>query len=334
MRARHKPRIVAVGGGTGLASVLRGLKTEDCELTAIVTVADDGGSSGRLRKEMGILPPGDIRNCILALAQAETDMTSLFNHRFEKGELSGHNFGNLFLAAMTEMTGDFQLAVRTMSHILAVTGTVLPATLCDVSLRAEMEDGTEVVGEYSIPLAKKAIRRLRLQPAEPPALEEAVKEIEKADGIIIGPGSLYTSVIPNLLVPGIRSAILKSSAPKMYICNVMTQPGETDGFSALDHVLAIEAHAGRVFTHVLVNTATAPTDIAAKYSLEGRFQVLVDSDALYARGYVPVTGDYLTKGDLARHDSANLGKSIREFVAQRGPVARIRRESVVDGSST
>lgn len=323
-------KIVAVGGGTGLASVLRGLKSQDCDVTAIVTVADDGGSSGRLRKEMGILPPGDIRNCLLALAQAEPDMTSLFNHRFKKGELTGHNFGNLFLAAMTEMTGDFQLAVRTMSRVLAVTGTVLPATLCDVNLCAEMEDGTEVVGEYAIPLARKRIRRLQLRPSDPPALDEAVKKIEEADGIIIGPGSLYTSVIPNLLVPGIRAAIIRSNAPKMYVCNVMTQPGETDSYSALDHILAIEAHAGRLFTHVLVNTATAPTDIAAKYALEGRFQVLVDSNALYDRGYVPVTGDYLTRGDLARHDSVNLSRSIREFIAQKGPGSRLRKESVVN----
>ncbi len=327
MKGPDNPRIVAIGGGTGLGSVLRGLKSQDCEITAIVTVADDGGSSGRLRKDMGILPPGDIRNCLLALAEAEPDMTSLFNHRFEKGELSGHNFGNLFLAAMTEMTGDFQLAVRAMSRILAVTGTVLPATLCDVTLYAEMEDGTTIEGEEAIPQARKRIVRLHLRPDDPPALDEAVKQIEEADGIIIGPGSLYTSVIPNLLVPGIRAAIMKSSAPKMYICNIMTQPGETDGYSALDHVLAIEAHAGRLFSHVLVNTATAPKDIAAKYATEGKFQVLVDSNALYDRGYVPVTGAYLTKGDLARHDSNNLARSIREFVAQRGAAARLRRKS-------
>jgi uncharacterized cofD-like protein len=315
------PRIVAIGGGTGLASVLRGLKPLNCEITAIVTVADDGGSSGRLRKDMGILPPGDIRNCLLALAQAEPDMASLFNHRFRKGELNGHNFGNLFLAAMTEMTGDFQLAVRTMSRILAVRGTVLPATLCDVSLRAEMEDGTEVSGEYNIPQARKKIRRLRMVPKDPPALDEAVKRIEEADGIVIGPGSLYTSVIPNLLVPGIRTAIAGSTAPRMYVCNIMTQPGETDGLSALDHVLALEAHCGRLFSHVLVNTATAPGDIGAKYSLEGRFQVSVDAFALRGRGYVPVTGDYLTKGDLARHDCASLGRSILEFVAGKAGAA-------------
>lgn len=327
MKGPDNPKIVAIGGGTGLGSVLRGLKSQHCDISAIVTVADDGGSSGRLRKEMGILPPGDIRNCLLALAEAEPDMTSLFNHRFEKGELAGHNFGNLFLAAVTEMTGDFQLAVRTMSKVLAVNGKVLPATLCDVTLSAEMEDGTMVEGEFAIPQVRKRIARLHLQPEDPPALDEAVKEIAEADGIIIGPGSLYTSVIPNLLVPGIRAAIAESGAPKMYICNIMTQPGETDGYSALDHVLAIEEHAGRLFTHVLVNTATAPKDIAAKYAAEGKFQVLVDSNALYDRGYVPVTGAYLTKGDLARHDSVNLSQSIREFVTQRNAVSRLRRKS-------
>lgn len=317
MRDVSHPRIVAMGGGTGLASVLRGLKPLTCELTAIVTVSDDGGSSGRLRKDMGILPPGDIRNCLLALAEAEPDMASLLNHRFTRGELAGHNFGNLFLAAMTEMTGDFQAAVRTMSRVLAVRGTVLPATLSDVTLRAEMEDGTEVSGEGAIPRARKKIRRLHLKPNDPPALDEAVKQVEEADGIVIGPGSLYTSVIPNLLVPGIRAAIVRSTAPKMYVCNVMTQPGETDDFSALDHVLAIESHAGRLFSHVLVNTRAAPRDIAEKYASEGRFQVMVDEGALYARGYIPVAGDYLTRGDLARHDSINLGRSILEFVCEK-----------------
>lgn len=310
----YRPKIVAIGGGTGLASVLRGLRDLGCDLTAIVTVSDDGGSSGRLRKDMGILPPGDIRNCLLALAEAEPDMASLFNHRFARGELKGHNFGNLFLAAMTEMTGDFQVAVRTMSRILAVSGTVLPATLSDVTLWAEMEDGTIVRGEGAIPLAGKRIRHLHLEPEDPPALDEAVRQIEEADGIIIGPGSLYTSVITNLLVPGIRAAVTRSRVPRVYICNVMTQPGETDGFSALDHVQAIEAHAGRVFTHILVNTATAPSEIAARYAEEGRFQVAVDEDALLAKGYVPVAGDYLTRGDLARHDSASLGRSILDFV--------------------
>lgn len=307
------PKIVAIGGGTGLASVLRGLKYHQCDLTAIVTVADDGGSSGRLRRDMGILPPGDIRNCILSLANTESNMTALFNHRFQKGELRGHNFGNLFLAAMTEMTGDFQVAVKAMSSVLAVRGRVLPATLCDITLSAEMEDGSVVQGEYSIPEARKRISRLQLEPASPLALDEAVAEIEAADGIVLGPGSLFTSIIPNLLVPGIRRAIRSSNARKLYICNIMTQPGETDGYSAYEHVKAIENHAGRLFTYVLVNTATAPEDITEKYGLEGRFQVKADTAALTSEGYTPICGDYLTRGDLARHESTRLASSLIEF---------------------
>ncbi len=312
---RSGPKIVAIGGGTGLASVLRGLKHEVCELSAVVTVADDGGSSGRLRRDMGILPPGDIRNCLLALAEAEPDMASLFNHRFARGELKGHNFGNLFLAAMTEMTGDFQVAVKAMSGILAVRGHVLPATLCDVTLCAEMTDGTTIRGEYAIPAAKKRIAKLCLCPGDPTALGEAVAEIESADGVVLGPGSLYTSIIPNLLVPGIRDAIRNSRSEKLYICNIMTQPGETDGYSAYDHVKAIEDHAGRLFSYVLLNTADAPEDIAQRYGIEGRFQVKADIAALVGAGYTALRGDYLTRGDLARHEPFRLARSIIEFFA-------------------
>jgi len=308
------PKIVAIGGGTGLATVLRGLKVLSYDITAIVTVADDGGSSGRLRKDMGILPPGDIRNCLLALAEAEPDMAALFNHRFSKGELRGHNFGNLFLAAMTEMTGDFQEAVRAMSRILAVKGKVLPATLSDVTLVAEMEDGSVILGEAAIPLARGKIRNLRLRPEYPPALDEAVREIQSADGIIIGPGSLFTSIIPNLLVQGIRQAVSESTASKLYVCNVMTQPGETDGFTVFDHVQAIENHAGTLFSHVLVNTAGAPDDVTMKYSAEGKYQVTPDLEALRRSGYVPVPGDYLAKGDLAHHDSLRLAAAITAFI--------------------
>lgn len=314
MKQNLFPRIVAIGGGTGLATVLRGLKSFPCEIAAIVTVADDGGSSGRLRKDMGILPPGDIRNCLLALAEAEPDMAALFNHRFSKGELVGHNFGNLFLAAMTEMTGDFQEAVRAMSRILAVKGKVLPATLSDVTLAAEMEDGTTVLGEAAIPLSGGKIKRLRLRPEGPPALDEAVEEIQHADGIVIGPGSLYTSILPNLLVEGIRQAIQRSSAPKIYVCNVMTQPGETDRYTAFDHVQAIQGHCGAMFTHVLVNTSCAPGDVAEKYSVENKYQVSPDLDALESSGYKPIVGDYLARGDLARHDSLRLGAAIVSFV--------------------
>ncbi len=317
MTSPERIRIVAIGGGTGLASVLRGLKTYPCDITAVVTVADDGGSSGRLRKDMGILPPGDIRNCLLALANTEPVMASLFNHRFTRGALAGHNFGNLFLAAVTEMTGDFQIAVRTMSEILAVRGKVLPATLCDVTLYAEMEDGTMVNGEFAIPEARKKIRRLGLNPPDPRALDEAVEEIHQAHGIIIGPGSLFTSVIPNLLVPGIREAIADSKARKLYICNVMTQPGETDGFSASDHVRAIQEHAGRLFSHVLVNVGTAPQDMAGRYAAEGRYPVIADQGLLLASGYTPISGQFLTSADLARHDPARLGRSIADFLTSR-----------------
>lgn len=327
----QKLKIVAVGGGTGLASVLRGFKSLECDLTAIVTVADDGGSSGKLRKDMGMLPPGDIRNCLLALAEAEPDMANLFNHRFTRGTLAGHNFGNLFLAAMTEMTGDFQLAVRTMSRILAVRGRVVPATLSDVTLRAVMDDGSVVLGEYAIPQVRKRIVRLSLCPPEPPALDDAVSAIRRADGIVIGPGSLYTSVIPNLLVPGIREAIATSKARKIYVCNIMTQPGETDGYSVADHVLAIEKHAGRLVTSVLANIAEAPAETAAKYAGEGRYQVRLDRAALIERGYSVVPGDYLSKGDLARHDSSKLARSIIGFVSDKG-ASTLRGRKVASGT--
>ncbi len=318
MKQQLYPKIVAIGGGTGLATVLRGLKTFSWDIAAIVTVTDDGGSSGRLRKDMGILPPGDIRNCLLALAEAEPDMTALFNHRFAKGELKGHNFGNLFLAAMTEMTGDFQEAVRAMSRILAVKGKVLPATLSDVTLAAEMENGTVILGEAAIPLDKAKIKTLRLRPENPPALDEAVQEIQNADGIVIGPGSLFTSVIPNLLVKGIRQAIRESLAPKLYVCNVMTQPGETDSFTVYDHVKAIENHAGKLFSHVLVNTACAPNDVAKKYAVEGKYQVAPDANLLERSGYIMISGDYLARSDLARHDHLRLAAAISNFIETQG----------------
>jgi hypothetical protein len=217
---------------------------------------------------------------------------------------------------MTEMTGDFQLAVKTMSRILAVKGRVVPATLSDVTLRADMEDGSVVLGEYAIPQVRKRIRKLSLVPPDPPALDEAVSAIGGADGIIIGPGSLYTSVIPNLLVPGIREAIAASSAKKLYVCNIMTQPGETDGYSVSDHVFAIEKHAGRLATSVLANIAEAPEETAAKYAEEGRFQVRLDMAVLVERGYSVVAGDYLSRGDLARHDSSELAASIMKFVKE------------------
>ena len=328
MNASPNLKVVAIGGGTGLASVLRGLKPLSCDITAIVTVADDGGSSGRLRKDIGMLPPGDIRNCLLALAEAEPDMASLFNHRFKKGGLGGHNFGNLFLAAMTEMTGDFQLAVRTMSRILAVRGKVIPATLSDVTLRAEMEDGSVLESTLS-PRPGNAYEDYPFS-RRMPALDEAKAKPRRR---CYHPGTRQPlhSVIPNLLVPGIREAVYRATAPKLYVCNIMTQPGETDGYTASDHVRAIQCHAGHLVSDVLVNIEEAPPEIANKYAEEGRYQVRVDAAALSELGYTMIPGNYLSKGDLARHDSAKLAESVIKF-AEAARSSENRGKKVASGS--
>jgi uncharacterized cofD-like protein len=249
------PKIVVVGGGHGLSILLRGLKEHTNNLTAIVTVADDGGSSGRLRREMGVLPPGDIRMCLVALADAEPLMTELFQYRFQKGTgLEGHSFGNLFLVAMHAITGNFEKALRESSRVLAVRGQILPSTLEDISLCAEYEDGTISQGESRLPETRKPIRRLYLQPSSPPAYPEAIKAILEADMIVIGPGSLYTSILPNLLVDDICTAVRAANAVKVYVCNVATQRGETDDFLVADHIAAMERHIGKdVFQYVLVN---------------------------------------------------------------------------------
>ena len=237
------PRIVCIGGGTGMPTVLRGLKHHSANITAIVTVGDDGGSSGRLRREHGILPPGDFRNNIVALAQVEPLMARLFQYRFGEGSpLGGHSFGNLFVLAMTGVTGSFEHAVRETSRVLAVQGIILPSTLQDVEICAVFEDGSEVCGESSIPEAGKPIKRLYLKPEHPAAQPEAVGAILEADLIVLGPGSLYTSVMPNLLVEGIAKALLQSDGLKVYVCNVATQPGETDGYDVDAHVAAIVRH--------------------------------------------------------------------------------------------
>src|SRR6266850_2448874 len=237
------PRIVCIGGGTGMPAVLRGLKHHSANITAIVTVGDDGGSSGRLRREHGILPPGDFRNNIVALAEVEPLMARLFQYRFGEGsDLGGHSFGNLFVLAMTGVTGNFEQALRETSRVLAVQGTILPSTLQDVEICAEFEDGSEVCGESQIPEAGKPIRRLYLKPDHPAAQPEAVAAILEADLIVLGPGSLYTSVLPNLLVEGIAKALLQSDGLKVYVCNVATQPGETDGYDVAAHVSALVHH--------------------------------------------------------------------------------------------
>ncbi|HET9476065.1 MAG TPA: gluconeogenesis factor YvcK family protein, partial [Dehalococcoidia bacterium] len=266
---RRGPKIVAIGGGTGLSTLLRGLKEYTGNLTAVVTVADDGGSSGVLRRELGVLPPGDVRNCIAALADAEPLVTRLFQYRFEDGSgLAGHSFGNLFIVAMSGVVGNFEDAIRQTSRVLAVRGQIIPSTLENVNLHARATDGRIIVGESNIThdLSQEAsdarIQEVYLHPRNPPAHPEAVRAILDADLIILGPGSLYTSVLPNLLVQGIRRSLVASSAAKIYVCNVATQHGETDGFSVRDHISAIEAHMGKgCIQYVLANDNVSMTPI-------------------------------------------------------------------------
>jgi uncharacterized cofD-like protein len=253
------PRIVCIGGGTGMPTVLRGLKHRSANITAVVTVGDDGGSSGRLRREHGILPPGDFRNNIVALAEVEPLMARLFQYRFGEGSvLGGHSFGNLFVLAMTGVTGTFEHALRETSRVLAVQGVILPSTLQDVQICAEFTDGSEICGESLIPEVGKPIARVRLKPEHPGAQPEAVKAILEADLIVLGPGSLYTSVVPNLLVEGIAKALIQSDALKVYVCNVATQPGETDGYDVEAHVAALVRHLPGQANPLDVVVASAP----------------------------------------------------------------------------
>lgn len=258
-RRRSDTRIVAIGGGTGLSTLLRGLKHHSLNLTAIVTVADDGGSSGRLRESLGIHPPGDFRQCIAALADTEPLMEALFQYRFGQGELGGHAFGNLFLAAMSGITGSFENGLRAASKVLAVSGRIMPSTLAHVTLFAELADDSVMKGESQVPTGPAPIRRVFIEPAAPPAFPEAVNAILTADLVILGPGSLYTSVLPNLLVPDIAAALGATRAPVVYVANVATQPGETDGYSLSDHLRALERHIPPgIIDRVLVNANLEP----------------------------------------------------------------------------
>lgn len=310
--------IVVIGGGTGLSTMLRGLKEYTSNITAIVTVSDDGGSSGRLQREMGMLPPGDIRNCLIALADAEPEMRRALQHRFdgEAGGLSGHSLGNLFLAAMTQIHGgDFEAAVKEAGKVLAIRGTVLPSTVERVSLEAEMADGTWVRGESNITQARKRIQRIFLRPPDARPVPDALDAIAHADLIVLGPGSVYTSIIPNLLIPGIPEAIARSPALKVYICNVMTQPGETDGYTAADHVQAVVQHAGRrVFDYVLVNDRKPRADLLQKYEASGQQMVEPDVERIRAMGYQCIVGDFISETDLVRHDTEKLARAIAQLV--------------------
>ena len=285
-RLNRGAKVVAIGGGTGLSTLLRGLKHYSANITAVVTVADDGGSSGRLRREIGVLPPGDIRNCLAALADEEKLMTELFQYRFRAGDgLTGHSFGNLFLSAMSKVTGDLERAIAASSKVLAVRGRVLPATLSDVRLWAELTDGRMIEGESNITEAGGQIAAIGCLPANPPALPAAIRAIREAEYIIIGPGSLYTSVIPNLLVPQIREAIAQTKVPRIYVCNIMTQPGETDGYTVADHIEAIDAACGkRLFDAVLVQGKSPSPESLERYALENSHPVFIDREDIIKLG--------------------------------------------------
>jgi len=309
-------RIVAIGGGTGLSTMLRGLKEYSTNITAVVTMADDGGSSGMLR-QAGMLPPGDLRNCIAALAETEPLMTQLFQHRFTGlGPLKDHSLGNLIVAAMCEMTGDFESAVRETSRVLAIRGRVLPSTLDDVRLGAILADGSQVVGQSFISKTAQ-IRQVFLIPEAPRALPGVVTAIQEADVIIIGPGSLYTSIIPNLLVPEIAEAIKASTVPRIYVCNVMTQPQETAGFTAADHVRALIAHIGPgVITHVLVNNGRVHEDVLEKYRAAGAEYVTPDEEAIEILGVRPLHGNFIDDTNLVRHHPQKLATAIFRIAAK------------------
>ncbi|MEX2243087.1 MAG: uridine diphosphate-N-acetylglucosamine-binding protein YvcK [Fimbriimonadaceae bacterium] len=311
------PRIVALGGGTGLSTLLRGLKQYSSNITAIVTVTDDGGSSGRLVTEMGMIPPGDIRNCLVALADAEKRMTDLFQHRFKQssGVFSGHSIGNFLIAGFYEQTGDVDAALQMASEVLAIRGRVIPSTRSNVRLRALMSDGTEICGETAIVESGGPIRRVFLDPENVEPHPEALAAILAADLVVIGPGSVFTSVIPNLLVPGIAKAIEESNAMKAYVCNVMTQRGESEAFTAAEHVVALEANVdGRVCDYVLVNVMSPTAETAIRYHEHRQDAVEPDIERLRQMGYKPVTGDLMSETDYVRHDPARLANALMDLL--------------------
>lgn len=317
------PKIVAVGGGTGLSTMLRGLKQYSSNLTALVTVADDGGGSGILREDLGMLPPGDIRNCILALADTEPIMQKLLQYRFQDGMLKGQSFGNLFLAAMDGISDSFEEAVKKMSDVLAVTGTVLPITLEDVRLCAETDSGHTILGEFNIGHRsdndKSKINRVYLNQTNVKPLNEAIEAIMDADIVVLGPGSLYTSIIPNLLVDGVCEALSKTKAIIVYVCNVMTQPCETDGYSLSEHIKAIEKHSKKgIIDYCIVNTADIPYELKERYEKDGAEMVKVDSEVVEKMGIEIVSGDFkaIINNSYVRHDSNKLAKQVIQLVSE------------------
>lgn len=334
-------RVVAIGGGTGLSTLLRGLKLRVphaagllavpvrtpliADLTAVVTVTDDGGSSGRLRRDFNMLPPGDLRNCMVALSEDERLISRLFKHRFGSGgELGGHNFGNLFIAALTEMTGDFGQAIKLSAEILAMRGHIFPATSANVTLAAHMEDGSIVRGETNITASRQRIVELTLEPADPPPPPETLEAIAAADLITIGPGSLFTSIITNVLVRGIPEALAAAQGTRAFVCNLMTQANESLHLTASQHIERIYEHAGRpIFDYALVNTAPVSAQLRERYAAEGAELTVADVERIEAMGIQCVTGNFADEGDVLRHAAgrvtdALLALPMRSAVAAAG----------------
>ena len=318
------PRIVAIGGGTGLSTILRGLKEYTLNISAIVAVADEGGSSGRLRQEFGILPPGDIRNCLVALAEADKLMQDLFQYRFKEGDgIKGHSFGNLFITAMTQVTGSFKDAIEESSKVLAIRGRVIPSSLEKIRLKAEYTDGTFIEGEDKISDDTKTIKRIYLIPQDARPNPEAIEAIRNADLIILGPGSLFTSIIPNLLIKEITEEIARKNVLKIYICNVMTQHGETDGFTASDHLSMLIAHSKKeVVNCCLVNSGRLEYNLLLKYSYDKSFPVIFDRDKLKKFGILVFEADVVSKTNYLHHDPIktareiiNIYKNYKSYVA-------------------
>jgi uncharacterized cofD-like protein len=317
MKADTKPKVVIIGGGTGLPVLIRGLKKYPIDLTAIVTVADDGGSSGRIRNEMDIPSPGDIRNVLAALSDVEPLIEQMFQHRFQTtNELAGHSLGNLIIAALTSITGDFVHAIQEMSKVLNVHGKVLPSANQSVFLHAEMEDGSIVTGESKIPQANKKIKKVFLTPEIINPLSETLKAIQNADLIVIGPGSLYTSILPNLLVPKLGDEVCRARAKKVYICNLMTQAGETLDYTASDHVQAIYDHMGKMcIDTILVNNEEVPVSIQERYKEELAKPVVYDVDRLEKMGLNVIYEEFVTYRDgYIRHDTDKVAKILYSFL--------------------
>jgi uncharacterized cofD-like protein len=308
---KRGPKIVVVGGGTGLSTLLKGLKVYTSNLTAIVTVGDDGGSSGRLRRELGILPPGDVRNCLVALADKEEIMEDLFSYRFESGTLAGHSLGNLFLAGLAGRFGDFQEGIEQVGKVFALRGEVYPSTLSPVTLEACFEDGRSINGETAIRTTPGKIKYLKISPSNCQPLPGALKAIEEADMVVLGPGSLYTSVLPNILVQGIREKIAAVKAPCVYVCNIMTEPGETDNFTVADHLRVIIEHGGGDLVDlVLAAKEEIPPEVVERYQSEGAALVTGDRESIEKMGVHYHESTFYTGGEVVRHDPNKLAKEL------------------------